>query len=227
MNNEVEIKFNNQDDIEMYNKYKNVRSESLYQRVAVYLNGKLKLENSVDFQLVSDWVRYDKALKKVLYVFISTLEEYFKSTIILNMKYKNSDFSYLNEPRKTYDLSMLSIVNNRKTFKVENHNVGIFTYFSNWVEVHKEKDIVGFTSEELKHINNLRNNVMHMSFIALPIFGYNRLRKDLKIIKNKLPSDWSEGFIEKIVACQKSKIDKGPEMREKRLELTDFIIEMV
>jgi hypothetical protein len=54
MNNEVEIKFNNQDDIEMYNKYKNVRSESLYQRVAVYLNDKLKLENSVDFQLVSD-----------------------------------------------------------------------------------------------------------------------------------------------------------------------------
>jgi hypothetical protein len=212
------IKLNSDKDKEDYDQYKVVRSESLYQKVAEFLKGKLKLNGPVDFDLVSDWVRYDKAVKNVLYVFISTLEEYLKRFVILNMEYKDDKFIYLNKERETFDIKMLDTVNKYDTF-----GGGIFRFFSKWIKKQRRNDVAGFTSEELESINKLRNKVMHMSFIALPIFKYKNLREDLKIIKDRLPEPWRGDFVKKIIACQLS----GEGSRRKRLELKEYIIEEV
>jgi hypothetical protein len=49
------INFKNSKDEEEYNKYKIVRSESLYQEVAKFLiEAEVKGEKTIDFEIVSD-----------------------------------------------------------------------------------------------------------------------------------------------------------------------------
>jgi predicted nucleotidyltransferase component of viral defense system len=60
------IEFKNSEAKDIYDKFKVVRSESLYQKVAEFLiSEKLNGNKTIDFEIVSDWVKYDKALKKV------------------------------------------------------------------------------------------------------------------------------------------------------------------
>jgi hypothetical protein len=218
------INFKNSKDEEEYNKYKIVRSESLYQEVAKFLiEAEAKGEKTIDFEIVSDWVRYDKALKKVLYIFLSTLEEYFKSIVISNMRFDNEKKVYVKDDHKTIDLETFRNINNYNTFVIGNRQGGIFKYFSCWCKKNDEDNIGGFTSADLDAINSLRNKVMHMSFIALPIFKYNNLRKDLALIKQKLPSPWKDGFVDEIINCQYS----GKENREKKLNINKYIIKEI
>jgi hypothetical protein len=218
------INFKNSKDEEEYNKYKIVRSESLYQEVAKFLiEAEAKGEKTIDFEIVSDWVRYDKALKKVLYIFLSTLEEYFKSIVISNMRFDNEKKVYVKDDHKTIDLETFRNINNYNTFASGKRQGGIFKYFSCWCKKNNGDNIGGFTSADLDAINSLRNKVMHMSFIALPIFKYNNLRKDLALIKQKLPSPWKDGFVDEIINCQYS----GKENREKKLNINKYIIKEI
>jgi hypothetical protein len=75
-------------------------------------------------------VRYDKALKKVLYIFLSTLEEYFKSIVISNMRFDNEKKVYVKDDHKTIDLETFRNINNYNTFVIGNRQGGIFKYFS-------------------------------------------------------------------------------------------------
>jgi hypothetical protein len=48
------IKFNGEKDKKTYDRYKVVRGECLYQKVAEFLEQELNLEGQVDFEIVSD-----------------------------------------------------------------------------------------------------------------------------------------------------------------------------
>jgi hypothetical protein len=227
MNSNI-IKFKSEKEKEEYEKYEVVRGECLYQKVAEFLNKELKLNDSVDFTIVSDWVRYDKAIKKVLYVFLSTLEEHFKRIIVAKFEYLKNDFVPLK--KQGFNLATFDVVNGDEGIKIKIKKVkktyyGVFSCFANWTKTNGPVD--NFTAAELRRINDLRNRVMHMSFIALPIFGYEELKSDLKLIREKLPKPWNEGFTKGIIGCQFSKDGDGKRTVPRSLKLEKYIIKEI
>jgi hypothetical protein len=223
MNSNI-IKFESEEERKEYDDYKIVRGECLYQRVAEFLNEELKLNGSVDFTIVSDWVRYDKAIKKVLYVFLSTLEEHFKRIIVAKFEYLNNNF--IPSEKQGFNSATFDVVNSDKGIKLNKKTYyGVFSCFANWTKTNGPID--NFAEAELQRINALRNRVMHMSFIALPIFGYKNLKSDLKLIKEKLPESWNKVFTEKIISCQFSKGDVGKRTVPRSLKLEKYIIKEI
>jgi hypothetical protein len=223
MNSNI-IKFKSEKEKGDCDNYKIVRGECLYQKVAEFLNKELKLNDSVDFTIVSDWVRYDKAIKKVLYVFLSTLEEHFKRIIVAKFEYLNNNF-ILSE-KQGFNPTTFDVINNDKGIKLNKKTYyGVFSCFKKWTKTNGPVD--NFTAAELRRINDLRNRVMHMSFIALPIFGYEELKSDLKLIKEKLPEFWNEGFAKEIIGCQFSKDGDGKRTIPRSLKLEKYIIKEI
>jgi hypothetical protein len=226
--NNITIKFKSEKEKEEYDNYKIVRGECLYQKVAEHLDNELKLNGSVDFAIVSDWVRYDKAIKKVLYVFLSTLEEHFKRIIVAKFEYLNNNF--IPSEKQGFNLATFDVVNGDEGIKIKIKKVkktyyGVFSCFANWTKTNGPID--NFTAAELQRINALRNRVMHMSFIALPIFGYEELKSDLKLIREKLPKPWNEGFTKEIIGCQFSKDGDGKRTVPRSLKLEKYIIKEI
>jgi hypothetical protein len=211
-----------------------VRGECLYQKVAEFLEQELNLEGQVDFEIVSDWVRYDKAIKKVLYVFLSTLEEHFKSIIISDFEYKDNNFEHSN--KRVPNMDTFDVINEAKgiILKIKDMDIyrtyfSVFSCFTKWTE--DNGDIRNFSNADLDRITKIRNNVMHMSFIALPLFPRdnlkNNLKSDLKLIKDKLPKRWSKKFESEIINCQFSKDENGVRNVPRTLLLEEYIIKEI
>jgi len=122
-------------------------------------------EDRVPYEYIASFYRYDKRLRKVLFVFISYLEEYYRSIILDKYRFDWSSLaasSYLSYLLKKYrdmdkaleKLDFSHLVN--QIYKTHDAFDNVFV-FPNSVHLKKNKDA----------LIELRNCVMHNRFLLL------------------------------------------------------------
>ncbi len=154
------------EDLDNFNQYKDIRGVQTYRIIFETLN---KKNNTVRYEDVNSLVRYDKALKDVIYTYLGTLEDYIKNHILTSFDFSSNE--NLDKEHYTYIKGLP---------KCEKKNVGFgeitelykryALLFSEMIEFLKEYDKDFCDLKNLENVRQLRNLVMH----HLPLlFGFN------------------------------------------------------
>ncbi|ATQ35484.1 hypothetical protein MENTO_v1c03380 [Mesoplasma entomophilum] len=80
----IEIKFKNQNEIDSYNKYKELKGIEYHQYIAKYLN-------TDEYSKIAAVIQYDLRLKYILYRYICFFEEYIRA-VLMNCEIKDVEF---------------------------------------------------------------------------------------------------------------------------------------
>lgn len=197
----------NEEQKENYEKYSKIRSKEIYYYISKFLCRYYK-KTKVDYEMVNQWLRFDKDIKNVLYRFYAAFEEYFKSIILERLTFENNDFVLRNKEDKLKPNDEIVKVFNlgyEKVFKRKN----ILSFF-------KDKNIPGFDlpfeTKNLIEINKLRNEIMHLSFILLPIYEnrfnlkvlnnhLKKINKQIINLRNNLPDPWKGYLLKELENC--------------------------
>lgn len=187
----------NDEDRENYNKFSKIRGTQQYKIIYETL---LKIDSNITYKDVNSFIRYDKALKDVLFKYLGTLEEYIKNDILLNFDFssdaiiKKEDYHFFDKLPKCIEKSQpkYEITEFYKRFALNFRDIVSFVreYCPNKFDVNKLDDIV-----------YLRNAVMHHSPL---LFSYNfESTKDITMIRIKklielLPLDYPKYIISEI-----------------------------
>lgn len=161
--------------------YKNlIYNESDKENIELYLNSKgvekhiilkEKLFNwikgdKIEYSLIASTYRYDKRLRNILFKYISYLEEYYRSKILDNFRFRTKKMSWLQDVGEK-----LVEYNNDLNDALEHIDFSTLLFQTNRLQDYgKLKGVL----PKIKHLNDniialkeLRNAVMHNKFLIL------------------------------------------------------------
>ena len=158
MNFEEFIRILSYKDKENYDRYSILRGKQSYKIIYECLS---KIDNNISYTDVNSFVRYDKKMKDILYIFLGSLEEYIKNYI-----FTNYDFKY----RTGYDETPITFYNQlpdieKKTvcdYEITELYKRYGLNFKDMVDL--LRDHAGehpFDIDKLYMVKELRNDVMH------------------------------------------------------------------
>ena len=195
----------NSDDKNTFEKYSKIRGVQQYRIIFEALN---KVDSNVKFTDVSSFVILDKAIKDVLFKYLSTLEEYIRNDILLRFDFASD--AELKKKEYHYFKGLPKCV--RKTNpadKITDFYKMFALNFGDLVSFIKYYDSQTYDTAKLDIITNLRNSVMHHSPL---LFDYNfestvdKVLKRIDALVEMLPFDYKEGCIKNLkVPNQKTK----------------------
>ena len=156
----------------------------------------------ITYKDVNSFVRYDKAIKDVLYKYLGTLEEYIKTYIFANYDFKKEakltkkEYIFFNQLQALIEKKTVSLDEVSELYKRYRLN------FKDMVDLLKEFERNGkFVPDELYLIKDLRNNVMHHSPLLFNINGAEKVNETKKLITlliKHLPLDYPKYIAEDI-----------------------------
>lgn len=198
MNFDQFIKKLSDKDKENYENYSKIRGPQQYRIIFETLK---KANGDVTYSDVNAFVRYDKALKDALYVFLGTLEEYIKTYIFANFDFEDASLvekKLKNKPYKNYSKDyQLKEINNSNNEITDLYKVFKLS-FGDIIKL-LEDNKCPFDTEKLKKVKILRDKVMHhlpVLFNIDFISNVEETRDEIEIMKELLPDDYKDKFIE-------------------------------
>lgn len=175
-----------------FNKYSKIRDEQQYHIIYEVLKRENVEPRYID---VNSFIKYDKAIKDVLYKYLGTLEEYLKTIIFKKYEFENVD-NLKNKPYRTFrelpkviekDIAVGEITELYKKFAL---NFGDIIKFG--------KDYSCFENiNELEEIKELRDKVMHHLPILFNCDFTSTIEKTKNHVSNLLkvlPKDYVNGL---------------------------------
>lgn len=187
----------NKDDNANFLKYSKIRGNQIYRIIFECLS---KDDELIKYKDVNSFVKYDKAIRDVLYVYLGTLEEYIKTYILSNFNIKQNMILQ----KETYlcfkDLPELEKVN-IDTYEINDLYKKFSLTFGEIIKFLKEYDSVAFNLEKLEQIRKLRNKVMHHSPL---LFDFNFIsikdntEKQINCLIDLLPEQYQVGITKKL-----------------------------
>lgn len=187
----------NKDDKANFLRYSKIRGNQIYRIIFECLS---KDDESIKYNDVNSFVKYDKSIRDVLYVYLGTLEEYIKTYILSNFNIKQ-DMILL---KKTYlyfkDLPEIEKVN-MDTFEINDLYKRFSLTFGEIIKFLKEYDSDAFNLVKLEKIRKLRNKVMHHSplfydinFISIK----DNTEEQIRCLIDLLPEHYQIGITKKL-----------------------------
>lgn len=190
--------FQNEEEKANYEKYKKLKGEDLFYQIYCILS---ESQSPVKYVTVSSYVRYDKNLRDKLYIYMATLEEYYRAQLL-------DAFDVL-EPKK-YEMHCYNQLN-KDLIKRTEGTPSVLYYafqpdFGILMTLCREKGVSDISKNSQKLIKELRNETMHH---ALIMFGkaqttsrleehFKEIEKRLNAFVQALPQEYRAGFLSDI-----------------------------
>jgi len=141
-----------------YERYSVLRGKQLYRIIYECL---LKYSNNVSYTDVNSFVRYDKSMKNILYIFLGSLEEYIKNYIFTNFDFVNRtgyDETPINYYKDLPDIEKRTLCEYEITELYTRYGLN-FKDMIDLLRNHVNEQ--PFDIDKLNVVRNLRNDVMH------------------------------------------------------------------
>ena len=180
-----------------YNHYSKIRGVQQYRIIFETLK---KTNENVTYNDVNAFIMNDKAIKEKLFKYLGVLEESMKVYIIGHydfdsiQKNEKKIYHYFNELPKLIDKD-----NSNGEITELYKKFGLL--FSSILELLKEYHVNQYNIDDLKVVNELRNNVMHHSPL---LFDYtfksnaNIVTKQIQALLRLLPAEYRKGLKKEI-----------------------------
>lgn len=179
--------------------YSKIRGIQQYEIIFNALN---KIDSKlITYKDINSFVRYDKAIKDVLYKYLGTLEEFIKVHIFANYDFKNNAIITKNEYIFFNQLQPLIEQKNVPLNEISKLYKHFALNFKDIVDLLIEFNDSMFDSKELLSIKDLRNDVMHHSPLLFNFDGAEKVKKTEKIISlliKLLPLDYPKYIAEEL-----------------------------
>ena len=212
--------FQNQEEKDDFEKYRRLKGDDLYYQIYRIL---LEKTDRVRYVTVRAYIRYDKNLRDMLYVYLATLEEYCKAQLLnsfdvrIPKKYKGHCYKPLLEEiiEKESDISTLYY--------------GFEPDFGDLMHICQTKEVYEINVDDQKDIKDLRNKTMHHSLL---LFGnaknekelydhFTTLEKQLNAFAAALPQEYRKGFLSDVEKLNRNSIHKTKHLSKFCLEVQD------
>lgn len=215
-----EMIFQNKEEKADFEKYRQLKGDDLYFQIFRILSEKTP---KVKYVTVRAYVRYDKNLRDMLYIYLATLEEYCKARLLHSFdvcvpkKYQGHCYKELMK-------NLVPRENERSTLYY-----GFQPDFGDLMHICSEKEVYKIKSSDQKAIKTLRNQTMHH---ALILFGnskteedlpehFNTLEKQLNALVNALPQEYRKGFLADIIRLNENSVHDTKHLSKFGLEVYD------
>ena len=185
------------EDRENYDEYSEIRGVLQYRIIFETLH---RICEEVKYSDVNAFVRYDKAIKDVLYKYLAIVEEKIRNEILSKFDFDSA--VGLKDKYEKFDryFPKFKIIesDNGKSEITELYKRYALT-FRNTVLFAKKYMKTEYNYKELDVVVNLRNEVMHHSLL---LFNYDlgstceKTRKSIETLRNVLPDRYRKGLIE-------------------------------
>ena len=212
--------FQSQEEEANFEKYRQMRGDDVYFQIFRVLSEKTP---KVKYVTVRAYIRYDKNLRDMLYIYLATLEEYCKARLLHSFdvctpkKYQGHCYERLMEklvPRGDGESNLY---------------YGFQPDFGDLMHICSEKEVYKIESSNQKAIKALRNQTMHH---ALILFGnakteeelldhFNTLEKQLNALVDALPREYRNGFLDDIVKLNENSVHGTKHLSKFGLEVQD------
>ena len=212
--------FQSQEEEADFEKYRQLKGDDLYFQIFRILSEKTP---KVKYVTVRAYIRYDKNLRDMLYIYLATLEEYCKARLLHSFdvcvlkKYQGHCYKDLVKnlvPRGDGESNLYYV------FQPD---------FGDLMRICSEKEVYKIKSSDQKAIKTLRNQTMHH---ALILFGnaktekelsdhFNTLKKQLNALVNALPQEYRNGFLADIVKLNENSVHGTKHLSKFGLEVQD------
>lgn len=180
----------NEEDKKNYLQYSPIRGVQTYK---IIYNELMKMNPYVTYGDVNAFVKYDKAIKDVLYKYIGTLEDLIRKHIFKNFDLKK-DVEYHEYYEKCSDLKDIIV-------RIDNKNDDVTKLYSSWSLMMKETikflrkyDKNSFDLNKLEQVRKLRNKVMHHSTLVFDCHGNSKCKTtyyEISCLHDVLPENYS------------------------------------
>ena len=215
-----EMIFQNKEEKADFEKYRQLKGDDLYFQIFRILSEKTP---KVKYVTVRAYVRYDKNLRDMLYIYLATLEEYCKARLLHSFDVcvpKKYQWHCYKELMK----NLVPRENERSTLYY-----GFQPDFGDLMHICSEKEVYKIKSSDQKAIKTLRNQTMHH---ALILFGnskteedlpehFNTLEKQLNALVNALPQEYRKGFLADIIRLNENSVHDTKHLSKFGLEVYD------
>lgn len=179
----------NEKDMRNYLQYSPIRGIQIFK---IIFNALSKKNENVSYSDVNAFVKYDKALKDILYTYIGTLEDIIRKHIFEHFNLKN-DIKYKKRYENCCELKDIII-------KMDNKNDDVTELYVRWSLMMKETIIFldkydkdAFDLDTLENTRILRNKVMHHSTLIFDCYA-NSTKSDtqnlIQSLINILPDNY-------------------------------------
>ena len=215
-----EMIFQNKEEKADFEKYRQLKGDDLYFQIFRILSEKTP---KVKYVTVRAYVRYDKNLRDMLYIYLATLEEYCKARLLHSF---DVCVPKKNQCRRYKDL----VKNLVPRGDGESNLYYVFQPdFGDLMHICSEKEVCKIKSSDQKTIKTLRNQTMHH---ALILFGnaktekelsdhFNTLEKQLNALVDALPREYRNGFLDDIVKLNENSVHGTKHLSKFGLEVQD------
>ena len=185
-----------EEDKKNYEKYSKIRGCQQYRIIYETL---AKIDSNVTYKDVNAFIRFDKAIKDVLFKYLGTLEEEIRNYILLNYDFDSTDnlkekYVYFDNKFPKSNCVKKSI----KPYEITEFYRRFALNFGAMVLFIKEFKIEKYDSSKLDIIVELRNNVMHHAPLLFNCDFESTTEETLKkinILLDLLSNDYKCGFM--------------------------------
>ena len=197
--------FQSQEEEVDFEKYRQLKGDDLYFQIFRILSEKTP---KVKYVTVRAYIRYDKNLRDMLYIYLATLEEYCKARLLHSFD--------VCVPKKYQWHCYKELMKNLVPRENEQSTLyyGFQPDFGDLMHICSEKEVYKIESSDQKAIKILRNQTMHHAMI---LFGnaktevellehFNTLEKQLNALVNALPPEYRNGFLDDIVKLNENSV---------------------
>lgn len=215
-----EMIFQNKVEKADFEKYRQLKGDDLYFQIFRILSEKTP---KVKYVTVRAYIRYDKNLRDMLYIYLATLEEYCKARLLHSFD--------VCVPKKYQWHCYKELMKNLVPRENEQSTLyyGFQPDFGDLMHICSEKEVYKIESSDQKVIKTLRNQTMHH---ALILFGnaktevellehFNTLEKQLNALVNALPQEYRNGFLDDIVKLNENSVHGTKHLSKFCLEVYD------
>lgn len=212
--------FQNKKEEADFEKYRQLKGDDLYFQIFRILSEKTP---KVKYVTVRAYIRYDKNLRDMLYIYLATLEEYCKARLLHSFDVCTPK-KYQGHRYKELMKNLVPRENEQSTLYY-----GFQPDFGDLMHICSEKEVYKIKSSDQKAIKTLRNQTMHH---ALILFGnaktekelsdhFNTLEKQLNALVNALPQEYRNGFLDDIVKLNENSVHGTKHLSKFGLEVQD------
>lgn len=215
-----EMIFQNKVEKADFEKYRQLKGDDLYFQIFRILSEKTP---KVKYVTVRAYIRYDKNLRDMLYIYLATLEEYCKARLLHSFD--------VCVPKKYQWHCYKELMKNLVPRENEQSTLyyGFQPDFGDLMHICSEKEVYKIESSDQKVIKTLRNQTMHH---ALILFGnakiekelsehFNTLEKQLNALVNALPREYRNGFLADIIRLNENSVHGTKHLSKFGLEVQD------
>lgn len=212
--------FQNQEEKDDFEKYRRLKGDDLYYQIYRIL---LEKTDRVRYVTVRAYIRYDKNLRDMLYVYLATLEEYCKAQLLRFYDVKTSKKYECH----CYDKLMGDLI--EKESDASTLYYGLQPDFGDLMRACQAKGIYEINDGDQKNIKDLRNKTMHHSIL---LFGnaktereltdhFETLGKRLNALSAALPQEYRSGFLSDLEKLNCNSIHNTKHLSKFYLEVQD------